>query len=47
MIRTGDKPSFDDWCVLSQRAKQGAYRVWSRSRTQADWEEYRVARSHA
>ena len=23
------------------------YRVWSRSRTQADWGEYRVARLHS
>ena len=46
VVKTGDKPWFDDWC-LAHRAKQRAYRVWSRSRTQADWEEYKVARRHS
>ena len=44
VARTGDKPCFDDWCVLACRGKQRAYRVWNRSRMQADWEEYTVAR---
>ena len=47
MVRTGDKPWFDDQCVLAHRAKQRTYRVWSSSYTQADWEEYRVARRQA
>ena len=34
-VRTGDKPLYDDRCVLAYRAKQRAYRVWSRSRSQA------------
>ena len=47
MVKTDDKPWFDDRCVLVHCAKQRAYRVWSRSRTQADWEEYMVARRHS
>ena len=43
-VRMGDKPWLDDRCVLAHRAKQRAYRAWSRSRTQIDWQEYRVAR---
>ena len=35
---------FDDRYVLVFYMKHRIYRVWSRSRTQADWEEYRVAR---
>ena len=27
VVRTDDKPWFDDWCVLLHRAKQKAYRV--------------------
>ena len=46
MVRTGDKPWFDDRCVLAHRAKKRAYRPWSRSRKQADWEEYSVASRH-
>ena len=42
--RTGDNLWFDDRCVLAHRAKQKAYKVRGRSRKQADWEEYRVAR---
>ena len=47
VVRTGDKPWFDDQCVVAHRAKQRGYREFSRSRTQADWEEHRVARRHA
>ena len=46
-VRTGDKPWFDDWYVLAYRAKQRIYRMWTRSRMQADLEEYRVACRHA
>ena len=35
-VRMGDKPKFDNRCVLAHRAKQRAYRVWRRSRTQDD-----------
>ena len=38
VVRTGGGPWFDDWCVLAHRAKQRAYRLWSRSEIQADWE---------
>ena len=41
------KPWFDDRCVLAHRAKQRVYGVGSRSRTQADLEEHRVARCRA
>ena len=44
VVKTGDKPWFDDRCVLAHGTKPRAYRVWSRSRFQADWEEYTVAR---
>ena len=44
VVRTRDKPWYDDRCALARRAKQRVYKVWSRSRSQADWEEYRVAR---
>ena len=44
VLRTRNKPWFDDRCALAHHAKQRAYRMWSRSRTQADWEGYRVAR---
>ena len=44
MVRTRDKPWSDDLCALIHRAKQRKYRVWSHSRTQADWEENRAAR---
>ena len=47
MIREGDKPLFDDRCVLAHCAKPRAYRVWNRSRRQADWEEHRVACHYA
>ena len=47
MVRTGNKPCFDDRCVLAHHAKQKAYRVWSRSRMQADWEEHSVTRRRA
>ena len=47
MVRTGYKSWFDDRCVLPHRRKQRAYRVWSRSRSQADWEEHWVVRRHA
>ena len=40
-VRTGEKPWNDD------RLKQRQYRVLSRSRTQAECEEYTVARWHA
>ena len=46
LVRTGDKSSLDDRCVLAHHAKQRVYRGCSRSRTQADWEEHRVARRH-
>ena len=42
IVRTGGKPWFNDRCVLAYRAKQKEYRVWSHSRTQAAWEEYRM-----
>ena len=45
-VITGDKPWFDDRCVLAHRAEQRACRVWSRTRTQADWEWHRVARRY-
>ena len=47
VVRTGDKCWFDYPCVLAHRAKQRAYRVRSCRRTQADWNEYRVARRRA
>ena len=47
VVGMGDKPWFDNWCVLVHRAKQRIYRVLNRSRTQADWEEHRVARRQA
>ena len=28
MIRTGEKPWFDDQCVMASRTKQREYRVW-------------------
>ena len=34
-------------CVLAHRAKPRAYREWSCSRRQADWEEHRMARRRA
>ena len=46
MVRTGDKSWFGNQCVLPLRSQQRAYRVWSRSRKQTDWEEYRVARRY-
>ena len=36
VVRTGNKPCFDDQCVQAHRGKQKACRVWSRSRMQAD-----------
>ena len=36
VVRTDDKPWFDDRCVLAHSAKQRAYRMWSCSKTQAD-----------
>ena len=39
MVRTRDKPWFANRCFLAHRAKQRAYRVWSRSRM-----KYTVAR---
>ena len=47
VVGTGDKPEVDNRCVLVRHVKQRAYRVWSRCRTQTDWEEYRVARRYA
>ena len=47
VVRTGYKPWLDDQCVLAHRVKQRAYRVWCRSRVQADWEKYRVACRYA
>ena len=47
VVRTVDKPWFDDPCALAHRAKHSAYRVWCCSRIQADWEEYRVALRYA
>ena len=47
VVRTGDKLRFDYRFILAHRAKQRACRVWSRSRTQAAWKEYRGARHHA
>ena len=46
MVRTGDKPWFDDQCILAHCAKQREYRVWSRSRRRMDWEDNRVSRHH-
>ena len=43
VVKAGDESWFDDWCVLAHSVKQRAYRVWSRNRALADWEEYRVA----
>ena len=36
VIRPEDKPWLDDRCLLAHRVKQRGYRVWSRSKTQAD-----------
>ena len=47
MVRARNKRWFHDRCALAHLAKQRAYRVWSCRRTQADWEEYMVARRHA
>ena len=41
------KPWLNNTCVLVHRTKQRAYRVWSRSRAQADIEEYTESRRHA
>ena len=46
VIRTGDKPSLDDWCVLAHLMKQRVYGVWGCGRAQADWEDNTVARRH-
>ena len=46
MVRTSDKPWLDDRCVLAHCAKQRVYQVWGRTRTQANWEEQRVACRH-
>ena len=43
VARTGNQPWFYDQCVVTHRAKQRAYRVWSCSRIQHDWEGYTVA----
>ena len=45
-VRTGDKPWFDDRCVLAHRVKPRVYRVWSSSTMQTDWEEYGMNRRH-
>ena len=42
VVRARDKPWFDGQCALAHCEKQRAYKVCSRSRTQADWEEHRV-----
>ena len=42
VVKTGDKPWFDDRCSLAHYAKQRAYRLWNRNRKQADWEKYRL-----
>ena len=47
VVRTGNKPWFDEQCVLAHREKQGAYRMWSRSKMQVNWEKYRETRRHA
>ena len=47
MVRTGNKPWFDDQCILAHCAKQRAYRVGSCSRMQAGWKKHRGARHHA
>ena len=47
VVRTDEEPWFEDWCVSAYFAKQTAYRMWSLSRTQADWVEYRLARRYA
>ena len=46
MARTRDELWLDNRCVLANRVKQRVYRVWSRSRTQAEWKGYRVACLH-
>ena len=46
VVRMGDKSCFDDRFVLALRAKHRAHRVSLRSRTQDDWEVYRVAHRH-
>ena len=38
IARTGDKPWFVDQSAIAHREKQRAYSVWSRNKTQADWE---------
>ena len=47
MARKEDKPWFHNRYALAHRVKQKSCGVWSRSRTQADWEEHRVARRRA
>ena len=47
VVRTGYSPWFGDRGVLAHRAKLTENRVWSRSRRQAECEEYRVVRRHA
>ena len=47
VVRTEDKPEFDNPYVLVHSAEQRSYRIWNRSRSQADWEEYGVSRRHA
>ena len=47
VVTIRDKPWFNDWCVLAHSAQQREYEVWSRSRTQTDWGEYRMARGRA
>ena len=42
-VRIGDKSWFHDRCGLSHRVKQRSHRGWSRIKTLADWEEYRLA----
>ena len=47
VVRTGNKPYFDNQCILAHCAKQWTYRVWSRSKMRVDFEGYRVTRRHA
>ena len=47
MVRTGDRPLSDNRYVLAHCAKQKAYRMQSRSKTQVDWEEHWVACRYA
>ena len=47
VARRDNKSWFHNRCILVHRAKQRVYEVWNRSKMQANWKEYGVARRHA